>query len=128
MYLHFFTLFSVYFYNRYVECESEKVALENKLGKLQADQELWQDIFLKNAELESELKREKEHIIQLQASTETTNDSVSQLSKDLSFYKKVAHVSYLDFLDIQSIHNALFFSFDITTETRIKNLIFKCNI
>ena len=68
--------------------------MENKLSKLQADQALWQDIFLKNAELENELKKEKEWRIQLQASTETTKENFSQLAKDLSFYKKVAHVSY----------------------------------
>ena len=44
--------------------------------------------------MENELKKEKEWRIQLQASTETTKENVSQLSKDLSFYKKVAHVSY----------------------------------
>ena len=68
--------------------------MENKLTKLQADQALWQDIFLKNAELENDLKKEKEWRIQLQASTETVKENFSQLSKDLSFYKKVAHVSY----------------------------------
>ena len=81
------------FNDRYVESESQRVALENKLSKLQADQALWQDIFLKNAELENALKKEKERRIQLQASTETTNENLTQLSKDLSFYKKVAGVS-----------------------------------
>ena len=86
--------------NRYVETESQKVALENKLSKLQADQALWQDIFLKNAELENELKKEREWRIQLQVSTETTKENFSQLSKDLSFYKKVAHVSLFIWLTI----------------------------
>ena len=67
--------------------------MENKLSKLQADQALWQDIFLKNAELENELKKEKEWRLQMQASNETKNENVTQLSKDLLFYKKVANVS-----------------------------------
>ena len=67
--------------------------MENKLSKLQADQALWQDIFLKNAELENELKKEKEWRVQMQASNETKNENVTQLSKDLLFYKKVANVS-----------------------------------
>ena len=93
-------MFEFYFFNfsflnifRYVETESEKVALENKLSKLQADQALWQDIFLKNAELENELKKEKEWRVHMQASNDTTNENVTQLSKDLIFYKKVANVS-----------------------------------
>ena len=67
--------------------------MENKLGKLKADQALWQDIFLKNAELENELKKEKEWRVQMQDSTSTANENITQLSKDLSFYKKVANVS-----------------------------------
>ena len=67
--------------------------MENKLSKFQVDQALWQDIFLKNAELEKELKKEKECRLQAQASTESINDNISQLSKDLMFYKQVARVS-----------------------------------
>ena len=89
----FVFLFFLSTYFRYVETESEKAALENKLSKLQADQALWQDIFLKNAELENELKKEKEWRLQMQASNETKNENVTQLSKDLLFYKKVANVS-----------------------------------
>ena len=88
--LSFFFLCSTCF--RYVQTESEKTALENKLSKLQADQALWQDIFLKNAELENELKKEKEWRVQMQASNETTAENVTQLTKDLIFYKKVANV------------------------------------
>ena len=93
MFEFYFLLFSFRHLFRYVETESEKVALENKLSKLQADQALWQDIFLKNAELENELKKEKEWRVQMQASNETKNENVTQLSKDLLFYKKVANVS-----------------------------------
>ena len=67
--------------------------MENKLSKLKADQALWQEIFLKNAELENELKKEKEWRVQMQESTCTANENITQLSKDLSFYKKVANVS-----------------------------------
>merc|ERR1712012_517945 len=84
--------------NQYVETESEKLALENKLSKLQADQALWQDIFLKNAELENELKKEKEWRVHMRASNDTTNENVTQLSKDLIFYKKVAN----EFENLQS--------------------------
>ena len=98
------------FHNRYVEAQSENAALENKLTKLQeaqsenivlenkltklkADQALWQDIFVKNTELENDLKKEKDWRSQLQASKESADDNVSQLSKELLFYKKVADVS-----------------------------------
>ena len=94
-FIFFFFRFDIF---RYVETESEKVALENKLSKLQADQALWQDIFLKNAELENELKKEKEWRVHMQASNETTNENVTQLSKDLIFYKKVANVSRCNIL------------------------------
>ena len=104
-------LFSIFlFHNRYVEAQSENAALENKLTKLQeaqsenivlenkltklkADQALWQDIFVKNTELENDLKKEKDWRSQLQASKESVDDNVSQLSKELLFYKKVADVS-----------------------------------
>ena len=98
------------FHNRYVEAQSENAALdskltklqeaksenivlENKLTKLKADQALWQDIFVKNTELENDLKKEKDWRSQLQASKESADDNVSQLSKELLFYKKVADVS-----------------------------------
>ena len=75
------------------EAQSENIVLENKLTKLKADQALWQDIFVKNTELENDLKKEKDWRSQLQASKESADDNVSQLSKELLFYKKVADVS-----------------------------------
>ena len=75
------------------EAKSENIVLENKLTKLKADQALWQDIFVKNTELENDLKKEKDWRSQLQASKESVDDNVSQLSKELLFYKKVADVS-----------------------------------
>ena len=75
------------------EAQSENIVLENKLTKLKADQALWQDIFVKNTELENDLKKEKDWRSQLQASKESVDDNVSQLSKELLFYKKVADVS-----------------------------------
>ena len=72
-----FLSFCFGFIDRYVESESQRVSLENKISKLQADQALWQDIFLKNAELEISLKKEKEWRSQLQASTETTSENLT---------------------------------------------------
>ena len=108
------------FHNRYVEAQSENAALENKLTKLReaqsenivleskltklkADQALWQDIFVKNTELENDLKKEKDWRSQLQASKESVDDNVSQLSKELLFYKKVADVSAANMVNKKKI-------------------------
>ena len=85
------------------EAQSENIVLENKLTKLKADQALWQDIFVKNTELENDLKKEKDWRSQLQASKESADDNVSQLSKELLFYKKVADVSAANMVNKKKI-------------------------
>ena len=83
-------MFIFAFNNRYVESESQRGALLDKLRNLQADQAVWHG---KNAELENDLKIEREWRTQLQSTYATTNENLVQMSKDLNFYKRVASVS-----------------------------------
>ena len=70
--------------------------------------------------LENDLKKEKDWRSQLQASKESADDNVSQLSKELLFYKKVADVSSANLAYKKNNTGLLHFSFYLKS---LRNMI-----